>query len=116
MTENSCLFCRIVAGEIPSKKAHEDDLSFAFHDIAPQAPTHILIIPKKHFASLDEASQEDQALLGHLTLVASKLAKQFGLDADGYRMVINTGIGAGQSVWHMHLHLLGGRALGWPPG
>jgi histidine triad (HIT) family protein len=116
MSDTNCLFCRIVAGEIPSKKVHEDDLSLAFHDISPQAPTHLLIIPKKHVASLNEASQDDQALLGRLTLVASKLAGQFGLATDGYRIVINTGSGAGQSVWHIHLHLLGGRPLGWPPG
>jgi histidine triad (HIT) family protein len=116
MSDTSCLFCRIIAGEIPSKKVHEDDLAIAFHDISPQAPTHLLIVPKKHIASLNETSQDDQALLGHLTLVASKLAGQLGLAANGYRTVINTGIGAGQSVWHIHLHLLGGRELGWPPG
>jgi histidine triad (HIT) family protein len=116
MTENSCLFCRIIAGEIPSKKVHEDDQSFAFHDISPQAPTHVLIVPKKHIASLNEASQDDLALLGHLTLVAAGLAKQLGLAENGFRTVINTGTGAGQSVWHIHVHLLGGRELGWPPG
>jgi histidine triad (HIT) family protein len=116
MSENNCLFCRIIAGEIPSKKVYEDELAFAFHDINPQAPTHVLIIPKKHIASLNEASQDDQALLGHLTLVASKLADQLGVVAGGYRTVINTGAGAGQSVWHIHVHLLGGRVMGWPPG
>jgi histidine triad (HIT) family protein len=116
MSETSCLFCRIVAGEIPSKKIHEDDLAFAFHDISPQAPTHVLIVPKKHIASMNETSQDDLQLLGHLTLVASKLAAQLGLSEKGYRMVINTGVGAGQSVWHIHVHLLGGRTLGWPPG
>ena len=116
MSENNCLFCRIIAGEIPSKKVYEDNLAFAFHDINPQAPTHVLIVPKKHIASLDEASQEDRELLGHLTLVASELADQLGVVAGGYRMVINTGVGAGQSVWHIHVHLLGGRVMGWPPG
>lgn len=116
MSENNCLFCRIIAGEIPSKKVYEDDLAFAFHDINPQAPTHVLIVPKKHIASLNEASQDDQALLGHLTLVASWLADQLGVVAGGYRTVINTGAGAGQSVWHIHVHLLGGRVMGWPPG
>src|SRR2546422_9055965 len=85
MSENNCLFCRIIAGEIPSKKVYEDELAFAFYDINPQAPTHVLIVPKKHIASLDEASQDDLALLGHLTLVASKLADQLGVVAGGYR-------------------------------
>jgi histidine triad (HIT) family protein len=116
MSEKNCLFCRIIAGEIPSKKVYEDEHAFAFHDINPQAPTHVLIVPKKHIASLNEASKDDQALLGHLTLIASKLADQLGLVAGGYRTVINSGAGAGQSVWHIHVHLLGGRALGWPPG
>jgi len=116
MSENNCLFCRIIAGEIPSKKIYEDELAFAFHDINPQAPTHVLIVPKKHIASLNDASQDDQALLGHLALVASKLADQLGVVAGGYRTVINTGVGAGQSVWHIHVHLLGGRVMGWPPG
>jgi histidine triad (HIT) family protein len=116
MSENNCIFCRIIAGEIPSKKAYEDELAFAFHDINPQAPTHVLIVPKKHIASLNEATKDDQALLGHLTLVASKLADQLGVVAGGYRTVINTGAGAGQSVWHIHVHLLGGRVMGWPPG
>jgi histidine triad (HIT) family protein len=116
MSEKNCLFCRIIAGEIPSKKVYEDEHAFAFHDINPQAPTHVLIVPKKHIASLNEASKDDQALLGHLTLIASKLADQLGVVAGGYRTVINSGAGAGQSVWHIHIHLLGGRALGWPPG
>ncbi len=116
MPDNNCLFCRIIAGEIPANKVYEDDLALAFRDINPQAPTHVLIVPKKHIASLSEASQDDQALLGNLTLVAAKLASQLGIDQSGYRTVINTGAGAGQSVWHIHVHLLGGRALGWPPG
>jgi histidine triad (HIT) family protein len=116
MSGNNCLFCRIIAGEIPSRKVYEDDLAFAFHDINPQAPTHVLIVPKKHIASLDEAGPDDGALLGHLALVASKLAHQLGAVSGGYRTVINTGTGAGQSVWHVHVHLLGGRELGWPPG
>lgn len=116
MSGNNCLFCRIIAGEIPSRKVYEDDLAFAFHDINPQAPTHVLIIPKKHIASLDEAAPDDQALLGHLALVASRLARQLGVVAEGYRTVINTGAGVGQSVWHVHMHLLGGRVMSWPPG
>jgi len=116
MSENNCLFCRIIAGEIPSNKVYEDDLALAFRDINPQAPTHVLIVPKKHITSLNDATQDDQSLLGHLTLVASKLADQLGAAVSGYRTVINTGAGAGQSVWHIHVHLLGGRELGWPPG
>jgi histidine triad (HIT) family protein len=116
MSGNNCLFCRIIAGEIPSRKVYEDDLAFAFHDVNPQAPTHVLIIPKKHIASLNEAAPDDEALLGRLTLLASKLADQLGVVDGGYRTVINTGAGAGQSVWHIHIHLLGGRAMNWPPG
>jgi histidine triad (HIT) family protein len=116
MPDNNCLFCRIIAGEIPATKVYEDDLALAFRDINPQAPTHVLIVPKKHIASLSEASPDDQALLGHLTLVAPKLADQLGIADGGYRTVVNTGAGAGQSVWHIHIHLLGGRPLGWPPG
>ncbi|MGE0126933.1 MAG: histidine triad nucleotide-binding protein [Blastocatellales bacterium] len=115
-SESNCLFCRIIAGEIPSNNVYEDDLALAFRDINPQAPTHVLIIPKKHIATLNDLSQGDQALMGHLTLVASKLAEQSSIAASGYRTVINTGVGAGQSVWHIHVHLLGGRELGWPPG
>jgi histidine triad (HIT) family protein len=116
MSGNNCLFCRIIAGEIPSRKVYEDDLAFAFHDINPQAPTHVLIVPKKHIASLNEAASDDRDLLGHLTLVASRLADQLGVVAGGYRTVINTGAGVGQSVWHIHVHLLGGREMSWPPG
>jgi histidine triad (HIT) family protein len=116
MSGNNCLFCRIIAGEIPSRKVYEDDVAFAFHDVNPQAPTHVLIVPKKHIASLNEATPDDQALLGRLTLLASKLADQLGVVDGGYRTVINTGAGAGQSVWHIHIHLLGGRAMNWPPG
>lgn len=116
MSDSNCLFCRIISGEIGSNKVFENDLVFAFRDINPQAPTHVLIVPKKHIASLNEASQDDQSLLGHLTLVASDLANKLEIAESGYRTVINTGAGAGQSVWHIHLHLLGGRELGWPPG
>jgi histidine triad (HIT) family protein len=110
-----CLFCRIAAKQIPSKTVYEDDDVFAFEDIGPQAPTHILIIPRKHFASLNDAASDDQAILGKLQLVAAQLAKKLNL-SQGYRTVINTGAGAGQSVFHLHLHLLGGRAFHWPPG
>jgi histidine triad (HIT) family protein len=110
-----CLFCKIAAKQIPSKAIYEDDDVFAFEDIGPQAPTHILIVPRKHFASLDDAAPEDQAILGKLQLVAAQLAKKFNL-YQGYRTVINSGAGAGQSVFHLHVHLLGGRAFRWPPG
>jgi histidine triad (HIT) family protein len=110
-----CLFCKIAAKQIPSKIVYEDDDIFAFEDIGPQAPTHILICPRKHFASLNEATLEDQALLGKLQLVAADLARKLNL-LEGYRTVLNSGRGAGQSVFHLHLHLLGGRAFRWPPG
>jgi histidine triad (HIT) family protein len=110
-----CLFCKIAAKQIPAKMVYEDDDVFAFEDIGPQAPTHILICPRKHFASLNDASPEDQAVLGKLQLVAADYARKLNL-LEGYRTVVNTGRGAGQSVFHLHLHLLGGRAFHWPPG
>lgn len=110
-----CLFCKIAAKQIPSKMVYEDPEIFAFEDISPQAPTHILLCPRKHFVSLDEATAEDQALIGKLQLVAAQLARERGLLA-GYRTVFNNGSGAGQSVLHLHLHLLGGRPFRWPPG
>jgi histidine triad (HIT) family protein len=110
-----CLFCKIAAKKIPSKIVYEDDDVFAFEDIGPQAPTHILIIPRKHFASLNEATAEDQAVIGKLHLVAADLARKLKL-LDGYRTVANNGARAGQSVFHLHLHLLVGRGFGWPPG
>jgi histidine triad (HIT) family protein len=110
-----CLFCKIAAKQIPSNVVYEDDEIFAFEDIGPQAPTHVLIIPRRHFASLEEAKPEDQAVLGKLQLVAADLARKLKL-AGGYRTVMNTGEGAGQSVFHLHLHLLGGRPFRWPPG
>jgi histidine triad (HIT) family protein len=111
-----CLFCRIIAGEIPADIVHQDDRSLAFRDINPQAPTHILVIPREHIESLDEAGQRDEATLGHLLRVAARLANQEGLSESGYRTVVNTGAGAGQSVFHLHLHVLGGRQMNWPPG
>ena len=110
-----CLFCKISRKEIPAKLVYEDDDVFAFEDINPQSPTHILICPRKHFASLDEATTEDQALLGKMQLVAAKIAREKQLTS-GYRTVFNTGKGAGQTVFHLHLHLLGGRDFRWPPG
>ena len=109
------IFLKIIDKSIPAKLAYEDDLCLAFHDIRPQAPTHVLIIPKKVIRTLDDATTEDQALLGHLMLVAVKLANALGL-AKGYRLVVNTNEHGGQTVPHLHVHLLGGRELGWPPG
>lgn len=111
----NCLFCKIGAKKLPGKIVYEDDRIFAFEDINPQAPTHILICPRKHFVSLTEAGQEDGALLGDILLAAAKLARERKL-LEGYRTVFNNGAGAGQSVFHLHLHLLGGRAFRWPPG
>jgi histidine triad (HIT) family protein len=110
-----CLFCKIAGKQMLSKMVYEDDDVFAFEDIGAQAPTHILICPRKHFASLNEATTEDQAVLGKLQLVAAELARKRNL-LEGYRTVLNNGSGAGQSVFHLHLHLLGGRAFRWPPG
>jgi histidine triad (HIT) family protein len=111
----NCLFCKIGAKQIPAKLVYEDDDVFAFEDISPQAPTHILICPRKHFAALHNAETSDQALLGKLQQVAAKLATDRNL-LSGYRTVFNSGAGAGQSVFHLHLHLLGGRNFRWPPG
>jgi histidine triad (HIT) family protein len=112
---DNCLFCRIAAKEIPTKVAYEDDVMLAFWDISPQAPVHLLLIPKKHIASVAELLPEDQPLVGHMMLKARDLAREQGL-ADGYRLVINTGEQGGQTVDHLHIHLLGGRNLQWPPG
>ena len=110
----SCLFCRIVRGEIPAKLVAESPECVAFRDINPQAPTHVLVIPREHVASLDSAT--DAATIGHMALLAAEIARKEGLVESGYRTVINTGADAGQTVWHVHLHLLGGRKMGWPPG
>jgi histidine triad (HIT) family protein len=112
----SCLFCRIVAGEIPAKKVYEDDLSVAFRDINPQAPTHVLVVPRRHIATMNEIGEADRELVGHMPLVAARLAKELGHAEAGWRVVWNTNADAGQTVFHIHLHLLGGRKLGWPPG
>ncbi|MDP9146599.1 MAG: histidine triad nucleotide-binding protein [Acidobacteriota bacterium] len=112
---SDCLFCKIAAKQIPSKMVYEDPDIFAFEDISPQAPTHLLICPRKHIASLENAAVEDQFTIGKLQMVAAKLARERNLST-GYRTVINTGPDAGQSVLHLHLHLLGGRSLSWPPG
>ena len=110
-----CLFCKIAAGEIPSKKAYEDEKVFAFYDIDPQAPTHFLVIPKEHIQSVSQITPENQEIVGHIFTVIAKLARELNLE-DGYRVVSNVGQQGGQSVPHLHFHLLGGRNLGWPPG
>jgi histidine triad (HIT) family protein len=110
-----CLFCKIAAEQIPSKIVYKDAEIVAFEDISPQAPTHLLICPRKHLASLNEAESEDQAVLGKLQLVAAQIARERKL-LEGYRTVLNNGRGAGQTVFHLHLHLMGGREFRWPPG
>ena len=110
-----CIFCRIIRGEAPAKKVYEDERALVFEDVMPQAPTHVLIIPKKHIVGLKEAGPEDADIIGYLHLVAARIARERGIE-DGYRSVFNVGPRAGQSVFHLHLHLLGGRSLRWPPG
>jgi histidine triad (HIT) family protein len=111
-----CLFCRIANGEIPAKKFFEDGDVVAFHDVNPQAPTHILVIPRKHIASLDDLTEADANTVGKTIVRAASIAHELGLHAEGYRLVVNNGEGAGQSVFHIHFHLLGGRRFKWPPG
>jgi histidine triad (HIT) family protein len=115
-TDKNCLFCRIAAGEIPAGIIYQDERAVAFNDINPQAPVHALVIPRQHIESLGGASENDSALLGHLLQVAARVAREQGLSESGYRTVANTGAGAGQSVFHLHFHVLGGRPLSWPPG
>lgn len=111
-----CLFCKIIAKEIPAKIAFEDSEVLAFHDIKPAAPVHVQIIPKKHIARVSELSDDTGGLVSQLVLTANRLARELGVAEPGYRLVINCNPAAGQSVYHLHLHLLGGRPLGWPPG
>jgi len=111
-----CIFCRIVERTLPARIIFEDEEIVAFEDAHPQAPIHALIVPRKHLASLKDATAEDAPLLGRMLTVARQLARERGLETRGYRTVINTGSGAGQSVFHLHLHLLGGRVFHWPPG
>ena len=110
-----CIFCKIAGKEIPAKLVPEDDLCVAFHDIGPKAPVHVLVIPKAHVRDLASAQTEHGALLGHLLLTAAQIARDLGVEDSGYRVVINCGPDAGQSVDHLHLHLTGGQAMGWPP-
>ena len=112
----ACLFCQIVAGKIPARIAYQDESVLAFHDINPQGPIHVLVIPKRHVTSLSDLTPEDDALVGSLVRRARDLAKAEGLDERGFRLVFTHGPDAGYSVYHVHLHLVGGRRLGWPPG
>jgi histidine triad (HIT) family protein len=114
VTDENCLFCKIITGKIPGDFVHHDDRCVVIRDINPQAPTHVLVIPREHLESLDDVSQRDEGLVGHLLHVGARVANDLG-NAD-YRTVINTGAGAGQSVFHLHVHVLGGRPLNWPPG
>jgi histidine triad (HIT) family protein len=111
-----CIFCRIAAGEIPSRVVLSDDDLFAFEDINPQAPVHVLVIPRKHIPTLNDLTSEDEALIGRMHRAAARIARERGVSGSGYRVVLNCNAHAGQSVWHVHLHLLGGRVLQWPPG
>jgi histidine triad (HIT) family protein len=113
---DNCLFCKIVQGNIPSDKVYEDDKILAFKDINPGAPVHILIIPKLHIGSINELNEEHKELIGHIFIMAKKLAKDLGVDESGFRLVNNCGEDGGQTVPHIHFHLLGGRSLKWPPG
>ena len=111
-----CLFCKIINGEIPSEKVYEDEYVYAFNDISPTAPVHVLIVPKKHISTINDINEEDCALIGRIYLCAKKIAKEKGIAEDGYRVVTNCNKMAGQTVFHIHFHLIGGRELGWPAG
>jgi histidine triad (HIT) family protein len=113
---DNCLFCKVIKGDIPAKKLFEDDQMVAIQDINPQAPTHLLILPRKHLATVLDISAADHLLMGRAIAVGNTLAKERGLDKSGFRLVVNCGAGAGQTVFHLHFHLLGGRAMEWPPG
>ncbi len=112
---SDCIFCKIISGEIPSKKVYEDEQVYAFEDLKPAAPTHVLIVPKRHFAGLNEAASSDAEIIGYCHIIAAKLGRERKIE-DGYRTVLNVGPRSGQSVFHLHLHLIGGRDLKWPPG
>ncbi|WP_123053001.1 histidine triad nucleotide-binding protein [Clostridium sp. JN-1] len=112
----NCIFCKIIKGEIPCQKVYEDDMVLSFKDIEPAAPSHVLIIPKKHISSLNDVTEEDSKIIAHVFMAAQKIVKELGIDKDGYRIVSNCGENGGQSVPHVHFHLLGGRSLQWPPG
>ncbi len=112
----ACLFCKIIAGEIPAKIIYQDDDVIAMDDINPHAPVHKLIVPRQHISTINDAQAKDEVLLGHMIMTAKKIAIELGIEEDGYRVAMNCNKGAGQTVFHIHLHLLGGRAMTWPPG
>ena len=116
MDQSNCLFCKILSGEIPADIVYESETAIAFRDINPQAPTHLLIIPRKHIATINDIVEEDEVLVGSLYSAAREIAAAEGIAEDGFRAVMNCNEGAGQTVFHIHLHLLGGRPLTWPPG
>ena len=116
MAEENCLFCNVITGKIPGEFVHQDDRCVVIRDLHPQAPTHVLVIPREHLESLDDVSQRDEGLVGHLLHVGARVANDLGHADSGYRTVINTGAGVGQSVFHLHVHVLGGRPMTWPPG
>ena len=116
MSEQDCLFCKIVAGDIPADIIFDSDTAIAFRDINPQAPTHVLVIPRKHIATINDLDEADRETVGDLYLAARDIARQEGIAEEGYRAVMNCNAGAGQTVFHIHLHILGGRPLTWPPG
>ncbi|HGE69811.1 TPA: histidine triad nucleotide-binding protein [Candidatus Poribacteria bacterium] len=113
---SDCLFCKIASGEIPAKIEYQDDLAVAFHDINPQSPIHIIIIPRKHIPTVADITKDDYDVMGYLYSVASKIAEKEKIIEDGFRLVINYGKSAGQEIQHIHIHMLGGRSFGWPPG
>ncbi len=116
MPNEDCVFCRIVAGEVPAAVVHEDDHAIAFEDLNPQAPEHLLVIPRRHTTSVASLEEGDRELAGHLMVVAGRVARERGLESSGYRVVANVGDQGGQTVPHLHLHVLGGRSMTWPPG
>ncbi len=116
MSDPDCLFCKILAGDIPADIIYESDTAIAFRDVNPRAPTHVLIVPREHIATINDINPEQEAIVGSLFSAARAIAAQEGLSDDGYRTVMNCNAAAGQTVFHLHLHLLGGRTLGWPPG
>lgn len=113
---SDCLFCKIIAGEIPSSKVYEDENVYAFNDISPEAPVHVLIVPKKHIASANDITKENAGIISEIFLAAKKIAEEKGIAESGYRIVNNCGEDGGQTVKHLHFHLIGGRSLSWPPG
>ncbi len=113
---SDCLFCKILAGDIPAELVYESDTAVAFRDINPQAPTHVLVIPRKHISTINDITSDDEAIVGSLYTAAKEIAAADGIADDGYRAVMNCNEGAGQSVFHIHLHVLGGRPMNWPPG